>query len=81
MKELKIAGVIENGVVLTKIETGSDVMSWNEFRMVVLEMIFNLTKFYFKKINVPKLVVHKQSGKKNVVTEIASFILTMIHNM
>ena len=50
MKELKIVGVIENSVVLTKIETGSDVMSWNEFRMVVLEMIFNLANFYFKKI-------------------------------
>lgn len=50
MKELKIVGVVQDGKVLTKIDVGSDNMSWDEFRMVVVEIIFNLATFYFKKI-------------------------------
>lgn len=50
MKKLSIEGVIEGNTVLTKIDADSDDMTWDEFRMIVLEMIFNLSNFYFKKM-------------------------------
>jgi len=58
LKRLSIEGVIEGSTVLTKIDADSDDMSWDEFRMVVLEMIFSLSTFYFKKM--------KESADHNV---------------